>query len=219
MKDRILRLLRAAAKAYKEFKSGFRLGADDKEAFSAVLRSLENSLGQYCLQYDYLCGADSAKTDGITQNYVPAPGDAVLMDLSVGKDGVWCDVCRTFFVGYADRKQREDFAALKGALRAGEKVLRAGARAEDVFGAVNGALGGELVHHAGHLFGTGPLMPPRFMRGERAVLEEGSFATLEPGLYRKNFGIRIENDYFIGGNAENLFEGLMPLELEDYILQ
>ena len=62
-------------------------------------------------------------------------------------------------------------------------------------------------------------MQPQFLPENTTLLEAGAFYTVETGLYEQ-FGIRVENDYLIHENiAEDLFEHLLPLRIEEYILK
>lgn len=215
------RILEAVATAYRAFKAGFARGRCAEELFSAFTASLDAGLFEYELLCDFLCGADTVNIDGITRGYVPQQGDTILMDISVGKDGTWCDVCRTYFVGEPSEAQRKVFEMIKESLRAGERALRVGARACDVYAAVNGVYertGAHLVHHAGHRVGEKALMQPQFLAQNDTPLACGELYTLESGLY-EGFGIRLENDYLLTKDgARDLFERLLPLDIKEYVL-
>lgn len=222
MKEKVERNLKATALAFSALKTEYRRGADSQKLLKAFLKSLEDTLGSYDIEYDYLVGADTVRIDGKSENRVLKPGDAILLDASVGKDGVWSDVCRTFFVEEPTEKQREIFGLVKLSLRCGEKVLKNGVSAEDIYFAANARYeetGKTLVHHAGHRIGEGALLPPQFLKGNKTRIRSGDLVTVETGLYRE-FGIRLENDYFVKEfGAENLFEKFMPLNIEEYIIK
>ncbi len=221
-KQRILKNLTAVKNAFSAFKKGFSLGKNSEELFKPFISSLDNELGAYEILYDYVLGEDSTGIEGKTQNYTPKLHDTIIMDISVKFGGVWCDVTRTFFVGEPTTKQTEVFKMLKSAIKNGETALKHGAKASEVYNAVNSELqksGYELVHHAGHKILTDALMQPQFLPENDGLIENGNFYTLEPGVY-KDFGIRLENDYLvIDGGVENLFEELMPLDIKEYILK
>ena len=218
----IREILTDVARAFRCFRAEYRPGKACGELFGAFAASLQSSMPGYRIRYDFLCGADTVKVDGITpEDYVPRPGDAVLIDASVCRGNLWCDVARTFFVGAYTAEQARAYELVKSSVLAGERALRAGAAAGDVYDAVNAvyqAAGRTLIHHAGHRIGQEPLLPPQFLAGRREKILADRFYTIESGLY-EGFGIRLENDYYIGKNgAENLFEDLMPLPIEEYIL-
>ena len=218
----IIKILQAVSLAYRAFKNSYKDGRSTDELFLIFEKSLKDTLGEYEIVYDYIWGKDTLNVDGVTKNYIPQVGDTLIMDISVGKDGVWCDVCRTFFVGEPTAEQRAVYELVKSSLRAGQNALKLGAKASDIYKAVNTvyALKGKtLVHHAGHKIGEKTLMQPQFLSGNMAELVVGELYTIESGLY-EDFGIRLENDYLVTQNdAEDLFEELMPLEIEEYILK
>lgn len=215
-------ILQAVSVAYKAFQKGFAFGESSDELFSVFENSLKETLGEYEIVYDYIWGKDSLHIDGVTKNYFPKVGDTLIMDISVGKDGVWCDVCRTFFVGEPTEEQRQVFEMIRRSLRKGQEALKAGAKASDVYREVDGvyALNGKkLVHHAGHRIGEKPLLQPQFLEGNDTLLVAGEIYTVESGLYEK-FGIRLENDYYLTNEkAIDLFEDLLPLKIEEYIIK
>ncbi|MBQ8658678.1 MAG: hypothetical protein IJ506_06040 [Clostridia bacterium] len=60
-------------------------------------------------------------------------------------------------------------------------------------------------------------MQPQFLADNQTKLDSGELYTIESGLY-ENFGIRLENDYLLEKNgAEDLFEELLPLKIEEYV--
>ena len=214
--------LRAVAKAYNDFKCAFAPQKNSDDLLAVIKNSLAESLGEYEMVYDYIWGKDSLNIDGETKDYIPQEKDTVIIDISVGKNGEWCDVCRTFFVGEPTKEMEEIFSLIKESVKAGHKELKPNAKASDIYNAVNGVFkkqNKKLVHHAGHRIGDKPLMQPQFLEETQAPIENGLYYTIESGLY-DGFGIRLENDFLINENgAEDLFEELLPLNIEEYVLK
>ena len=216
-------ILRAVGKAYRDFAQGFAPGKTTENLFLAFETSLKESLGEYETVFDYIWGADTLCVDGVTKNYVPRAGDTLIMDISVGVGGAWCDVCRTFFVGEPSSAQIVAYETVLASLRAGHRALGAGVAACDVYQAVNnvyGSVGKKLIHHAGHRIGKAPLLQPQFLPENDTPLSLGDTYTLESGLY-EGFGIRLENDFIIEKTgARDLFEDILPLNnIKEYILK
>lgn len=215
-------ILLAVAKAYRDFAAAFSASKNSDELFLAFEASLRESLSDYEIVYDYIWGKDSILIDGITKNYIPKKGDTLVMDVSVGVGGIFCDVCRTFFVGEPSKEQTEAYNTVLSSLRAGHKALRESVRACDIYEAVNEVYrrcGKTLVHHAGHRIAERPLLQPQFLPENDTPLSLGEIYTVESGLY-EDFGIRLENDFFITETgAEDLFEDLLPLDIKEYILK
>ena len=215
-------ILRAVAKAYRDFAHAFSPEKDTDALFFAFENSLLESLGEHEIVYDYIWGRDTLNVDGVTKSYLPQTGDTLIMDISVGVDDVFCDVCRTYFVGEPSEKQKQAYQTVLNSLRAGHRALRADAKASDIYHAANSVYqkeGKELIHHAGHRIGEKPLMQPQFLPENDTPLAEGSVYTVESGLY-EDFGIRLENDFLIEKTgAVDLFEDLLPLDMKEYILR
>ena len=218
----IKEILSAVAKAFNDFKNSFEYGKTSDEMFDVFANSIRESIGEYQILVDYIWGNDTLNVDGFTKGYVAKKGDTLIMDVSVGKNGVWCDVTRSFFVGEVSAKQAETFELIKKSLREGQKALNSGAVASDVFNAVDSVykkVGKRLIHHAGHRIGEKALLQPQFLAENNSPLEIGQYYAIESGLYEE-FGLRLENNFLIMENGvEDLFEEMLPLNIEEYILK
>ena len=216
-----MRILIAIKNAFLSYKNSFDISLPCEKLFENFTRSLDNELKDYEIVFDYVCGKDTANVDGVTKGYYLKCGDPILMDISVKHEGVWHDVTRTFFVSKVSDSLREDYEAIKRSLKAGEKALKSGALASEVYHAVDGEfkkVGKTLIHHAGHVINEKVVAQPQFLPEKTEALNEGQVVAIESGLYG-DYGIRLENNYLVtkDGNV-NLFEDLMPLNIEDYIL-
>ncbi|MBQ8684015.1 MAG: M24 family metallopeptidase [Clostridia bacterium] len=220
-REELQTLLRATVHAFQAFAQNFTLTKTSDELFEPFTRSLKQELGEYDILYDYILGKDSVNIDGVTKNYLPQVGDTIIMDISVGRNGVWCDICRTFFVGEVSEEQEAVYEMIKQSIRSGEAALKRGAKAEDIYRAVNAVYqenGRQLVHHAGHKIGEQALLQPQFLAGNTTPVEADRAYTIESGCY-DGFGIRLENDYWVGETTtENLYEPIMNLNIKEYVL-
>ena len=214
--------LLAVAKAFNAFKAQYKSGVDCFTLFENFTAVLDAELKDYQIKYDYICGKDTLNVDGVTKDYVLQNGDTVIMDISVGFDGVWCDVTRTFFVGGYSKEQERIFNLIVTSLKNGGKALKHGAFAKDIYNAVNKVFvldGKTLIHHAGHKIGQSCLMQPQFLPDNDGKVFDGDLVAIESGLYQR-FGIRLENDYLIKNDgAIDLFIDLMPLDIKEYVLK
>ncbi len=207
--------------AYNAFKNAYKQGITTDELLEVFIGEIKKSLPDCELEYDFVAGEETKLIGGVTKNYVPKLYDPILIDISVKNGGVWCDVCRTYFVGDITSAQLEVYEMIKRSIKAGERVLKAGTAVNELYNAVNGEYekcGYNLVHHSGHQIETAPVEKPLFVASGNEILKNG-FYTIESGLY-KDFGMRLENDYYVDeSGATNLFENLMPLEAKEYILK
>lgn len=221
-KENMMELLQAVTYAFGAYSRCFQKNQTSGALFETFLKALREKLVDFEIKYDYIWGQDSLHIDGVTAlDYIPQDNDTVIMDISVGKNDLWCDVCRTFFVGNVTKEQAHIFELIKQSVRVGEKKLAATQKSEEVYKAVHSVYEGEnkkLIHHAGHRIGKGPLLEPRFVLNNCTEIQCNKFYTIESGCY-ESFGIRLENVYWVGENqTENLFEPLMNLNVEEYQL-
>ncbi len=214
--------LQAVAIAYKKLKADYYPGKSVDKMRREFLHSIKTTLGDCVLKYDFICGTDTLNVDGVTKDYIPKQNDTLIIDISVRYQGRWCDVCRTFFFGEPTKNQKAVYRLIERSITVGEKSLKAGTRASEIYSAVNSVYerdGLKLIHHAGHKIGSRALMQPQFLSEKTAKVKPGELYTIESGLY-DGFGIRLENDYLIEENgARNLFIDLMPLNIKEYILK
>jgi Xaa-Pro aminopeptidase len=96
------------------------------------------------------------------------------------------------------------------AMAAGERQLKAGTPAKDVYRAVHQAfaerkLADYFPHHAGHGIGLGHPEAPFLVSESSDTLIAGDVVTLEPGLYIKGLcGMRYERNYLITASGYEL---------------
>ncbi len=173
--------------------------------------------------FDLLSGPRTADVEGGATQRVLARGDALLLDLCLQKDGYWCDVCRTYFVGEARpatqaayRAVLDCFTLLKENLRHGVSACALYDMAKRLLAARG--LAGWMRHHTGHGIGQTPFEAPVEVAASKDVLCVGDAVTVEIGVYQKDsFGIRLEDDFWVTEHgAIDLWD--YPMQLEDIIL-
>lgn len=113
-------------------------------------------------------------------------GDVLMLDTGLVWDGYFCDFDRNFAIGTADATARDAHARLVEAVNSGFEVARPGARAADLFHAmdhvVSGGKGTSDVGRLGHGLGMQLTEWPSLIPQDETVLEEGMVLTLEPGI-------------------------------------
>ena len=212
----------ATAKAFGAFKAEFGYGKSGKELLKPFFRSLEESLGAFETEFDFLIGKDTVNIDGKSLGARAEAGDTIIFDVSVKYNGRWSDVCRTFFVHETNDFQKSVYKLINSTISVGKAMLKGGTEAGKIYEAVNDCYeksGKTLVHHAGHLIDKTPIAEPRFIAGEKRKVKSGNVCAIESGLY-DGFGIRLENDFYLSeSGAEDLFDDFMPLaDPESYII-
>jgi Xaa-Pro aminopeptidase len=211
------------AEAYEAVRTALREGITEQDLLAHIVDAYTRGAGhavQYV--YDLLSGERCGGISGTATDRVLKKGDCLIADLLPCYEGSWCDTTRTFFLGPPSGELRKTYEAVLEAVRQGEKLLRPGAVAGDIYRQVSDCLvrSGypKLVHHAGHAVGSRELEEPDFTENAAGVLQPGMVVTLEPGVYREGRnGIRVENNYLITRDGyEPLFE--YPEDINYFII-
>ncbi len=196
---------RACEAGHAQAREILKAGIGEYDMFRAVYAAVLEKAGRPCLIYGDFRATTSTqiKAGGLPTDYKVKAGDFFILDYSVVLDGYRCDFTNTLCAGDPTPQQAHLFNTVQAAMRNGEKTLKAGALAKDVFNATNqpiadAGLAANFAHHAGHGIGLAHPEPPILVPESEDVLIAGDVVTLEPGLYVEGIGgIRIEHNYLI----------------------
>lgn len=148
-------------------------------------------------------GPNSAMPHHRPNSRAVIPGDLLVIDSGARVDGYHADMTRTFVVGEPEPWQRDLYALVAEAARAGRAAVRPGVALADLDAAARGVIeaaghGGHFGHGLGH--GTGLDIHEAPMIGPRAVgrLAAETTITVEPGVYIPGRGgVRIEDSLVV----------------------
>ena len=134
----------------------------------------------------------------------------VILDFGVRIDGYCSDMTRTVFVATPTREDRDWYALVARAKRAGERAARPGASCAAADSAARESMGERkryFIHTLGHGVGKRIHERPRiYFKSTEDTFAENMVVTIEPGIYLPDrLGIRIEDTYLVGP------KGLEPL--------
>lgn len=165
--------------------------AHEGKPLSAVYRHFQAALLNAGADWvPYLAGgAGQAGYDDVISPATDAPlqlGDVLMLDTGAVFDGYFCDFDRNWAIGVADDRARRAYEVLYAATDAGFAAARPGARAADVWAAMDAVIskvggagdGGRLGHGLGMRLTEWPSLIP----SDETVLKPGMVLTLEPGL-------------------------------------
>ena len=115
-----------------------------------------------------------------------AAGDVLMLDTGLVRDGYFCDFDRNYSIGPPSAQTKSAHATLVEATQAAFDLARAGARASELFHAmdqvVTGGRGGSDAGRLGHGLGMQLTEPPSLIAADDTILEPGMVLTLEPGI-------------------------------------
>jgi Xaa-Pro aminopeptidase len=182
-----------------------RPGVTEMEVFLEVQKAALAAAGRAGVVYgDFrACTPTQPKAGGLPTQYKLQAGDFFVLDYSVVLEGYRSDFTNGLAVGEPTPQQRHLYDLVMAAQKNGETVLRAGAKARDVFAATekpirDAGMAERFAHHAGHGIGLAHPEPPILVPESDDILMAGDVITLEPGLYVEGIGgIRIEHNYLI----------------------
>jgi len=113
-------------------------------------------------------------------------GDVLMLDTGLVWDGYFCDFDRNYSVGIPDTQTTIAHARLIEAVDAAVDIAREGAKASDLFhamdGIVTGGKGGSDAGRLGHGLGMQLTEGLSLTPQDHSVLEAGMVITLEPGI-------------------------------------
>lgn len=197
--------MRAGEAGMLRLREILRPGLSEFEIFVEIQQAAISAARRPGLIYGDFRAATAAapKVGGLPTSYRLKQGDMFTLDYSVVLEGYRSDFTNCLTVGEPNSRQQHLYNLVMAAQQAGEMVLKAGAKASDVWNAVNqpiadAGLAANFAHHAGHGIGLAHPEPPILVPQGDDVLLAGDVITLEPGLYVEGIGgIRIEHNYLI----------------------
>jgi len=155
-------------------------------------------------------GPRSALPHARASRRVIESGDLLLLDFGAEYGGYCSDVTRTVVVGRASDEVRGLYDIVRvaneraaGAVHAGMTGSDADAVARDYISAAG--FGGDFGHSLGHGIGLEVHEAPRLARTAAAKLPADTVVTIEPGIYRPEWGgVRIEDDVYLSADGPRL---------------
>jgi Xaa-Pro aminopeptidase len=197
--------IRAGEAGQARLREIIRPGITEIEIYLEVQKAALTAAGRPGLVYgDFrAANAQHPKVGGPPTHYALQKGDVFTLDYSVVLDGYRGDFTNALSVGPPSAGIQELFAICQAAMRGGEAVLKAGAKAADVHAGVmrpfrDAGKAEAFPHHAGHGIGLAHPEAPILVPDSRDTLLAGDVVTLEPGAYVDGVGgLRIEHNYLI----------------------
>ena len=168
-------------------------GITELELFNLVRREIEVSVGtRVPLMADLISGAGTSTGGGLPGNRVILEKDIILSDLTPCLNGYWGDSCNTLAVGEPASELRKTFSLVREALDIAVNAIHPGIRAMEIDRLMRDHTG-NFPHHGGHGVGTMYHEEPRINPYNDMELVQGMVIALEPGIYKNDYGIRLEH--------------------------
>jgi len=168
-------------------------GITEGELFSEVRREIDASAGvRVPLMADLVSGTRTASGGGMPTNKIINTGDLILSDFTPCLNGYWGDSCNTIVVGESTDEQRKTYELVKEALAIGIDAIRPDVKSKEIDQLMRNHIG-NFPHHGGHGVGTMYHEEPRIVPYNNTTLQPNMIIALEPAIYKKDYGIRLEH--------------------------
>ncbi len=137
-------------------------------------------------------------------------GDLVTVDLTLRYNGYVSDATRTFAIDDIKEEQKKVYNIVREAQKEGIANLHDGIKAGVIDDTCRGIIkrsnyGKYFIHSTGHGIGVDVHEPPWIRSNSNQVLRDGMTITIEPGIYTRNFGVRIEDSLLVTKDGCRVF--------------
>ena len=126
-----------------------------------------------------------------------------VIDFGIRYQNYCTDTTRTIYLGKATKKEKDIYNLILAAQTNAISNVTKGTKCKDIYNQVKKDLKqykDYFTHGLGHGFGIKVHELPNLTNLSKDSLKNNSVFTIEPGIYFKNIGIRIEDDILIQNN-------------------
>lgn len=203
---RMKKAITISTNAYNSFLKIRQTGLTEKQSKGLLLRSLYD-FGAESESFPLIVafGVNSRNPHHTPSNRILKKNDIRLYDFGVSYKGLKSDITR-MIISEGDNESLDIYNVLieiqtsvEGIASAGVPVKELDLLARDLLG--NYRLLEGVKHSLGHGLGYKVHQKPRISWKSDEILAENQIITLEPGVYFRNKGFRIENDYLVTKNG------------------
>ncbi len=131
----------------------------------------------------------------------------VILDFGVKYKGYCADITRTVYVGNPSNKDLELYDLVLRLYKTALKEIKINENVRDLDLMIRDGFGKykkNFKHGLGHGVGKKPHRSPSISPNSNKKFKKGQIIAIEPGMYFKNKGIRIEDTIYIGDKIEIL---------------
>lgn len=200
--------------AHARLRESLQPGMTELDLWNQVRAGIEAAAGSRIpALVDMVAGSRAAEIGGPPTAHVIQPGDPVILDVVLRRDGYWGDTAGTWFAGPPSIEMARAHRVVHDALQLAVEAVRPGVQARELDRILREAVsrfgsGTAYPHHSGHGIGTTYHDLPRVVPYETMRLEPGMVITLEPGIYLSGVGgVRLEDVVLVTADGCELLTG------------
>jgi len=200
--SKISKACKIAEKVADAIPGMFRKGITEKQ-FGLEIEIMLREKGDNVLPFPVIVASDenSSFPHNVLTDKKISKG-LLLFDFGAYYKNYCSDITRVFCVGKPTKKQEQLYAGVFATKQYSQALVRQGAVCGPIFDKADKFLkeqtGIELIHGLGHGLGVDAHdFPMGFVHGNKEKLQKNMVLTVEPGIYGKFGGIRIEDDVVV----------------------
>lgn len=145
-------------------------------------------------------GKNSAIPHSINSNKKIRKNEPVLVDFGCRYNGYHSDMTRMFCCGALPREMKEKYDIILSLMEELKDFIKPGMNASEVDALARERLkkyGKNFILATGHGVGLLPHEKPHISKKSKDILKEGMVFSIEPGIYFKKYGLRIEDMFLL----------------------
>jgi Xaa-Pro aminopeptidase len=216
----ICEALAIAESVFTPILQGLSAGKTEREIAWEMERAMRES-GAEAMAFPPIVasGPRAALPHAVPSERSPGDGGPLLFDWGCRVKGYCSDISRTVHVGRPDEIYKKVFRTVLEAQRLAIEAIKPGISTQTVDGIARQYIADQgfrdcFGHGLGHGVGLATHEKPHLSPIRPAMLEEGMVTTVEPGIYRPDWGgVRLENMVVIEEKGARVLNKL-PLELD-----
>ncbi len=183
-------------------------GMKENEVAALIEYEIKKRGGELAFKSIVASGKNSSEPHHSVSGKIIGKGDVVILDLGASYKGRCADISRTVSVGPASPGVRKIYSLVKRAQLESIAAIKPGVSGTEVDAVsqkVMKQFSKNMEHSLGHPLGLevhdiGPALSSTKSAANQTI-KEGMILTVEPGLYFRDFGVRIEDDILVAKNG------------------
>lgn len=182
-------------KSIEQVVNSLKIGLSEQEIATLIEVAMKELNGEPAFKTIVAMGKNSNKPHYFPTTQRIGKNAIILIDAGTKYNGYCSDVSRTISFGKATKDQHEKYAEVREALETTLKAIKKGEIAGNIYKVAQDKLSLPLPHALGHGIGiTEHDFPEGIGPTSSWTIEKNYCLAIEPAIYKKNWGIRLEDD-------------------------
>jgi Xaa-Pro aminopeptidase len=168
-----------------------------------VANKIHSLMRDYGLKISFDPIVANAKNSGIAHSSVTKnkiKKGFLVIDFGFIYENYCSDLTRTLYIGKPSKNEIKDYNLVLNAQLKAISLIKIGKSVSELDKVIRRMLGKRFIHSLGHGIGLRIHEAPSIHHLSKEIFKENMIFTIEPGIYNKNYGIRIEDNILLKKN-------------------